>query len=35
MIAITKFADGAWMVCIAIPALVLPLQRVQRTYRSR
>ena len=35
VIAITKFADGAWMVCIAIPALVLLLQRVQRTYRSR
>jgi amino acid transporter len=34
VIAITKFADGAWMVCIAIPALVLLLQRVQRTYRS-
>jgi amino acid transporter len=33
VIAITKFADGAWMVCIAIPALVLLLQRVQRTYR--
>ena len=27
VIAITKFADGAWMVCIAIPALVLLLQR--------
>ena len=34
VIAITKFADGAWMVCVAIPALVLLLQRVQRTYRS-
>jgi amino acid transporter len=34
VIAITKFVDGAWMVCIAIPALVLLLQRVQRTYRS-
>jgi Amino acid permease len=34
MIAFTKFADGAWMVCVAIPALVLLLQRVQRTYRS-
>ena len=34
MIAITKFADGAWMVLVAIPALVLLLQRVQRTYRS-
>jgi amino acid transporter len=34
VIAVTKFADGAWMVCIAIPALVLLLQRVQRTYRS-
>ena len=34
VIAITKFADGAWMVCLAIPALVLLLQRVQRTYRS-
>ena len=34
VIAVTKFADGAWMVCVAIPALVLLLQRVQRTYRS-
>jgi hypothetical protein len=34
VIAITKFADGAWMVCVAIPALVLLLQRVQRTYRA-
>jgi len=34
VIAVTKFADGAWMVCIAIPALVLLLQRVRRTYRS-
>jgi hypothetical protein len=34
VIAITKFVDGAWMVCIAIPALVLLLQRVQRTYRA-
>jgi amino acid transporter len=34
VIAITKFADGAWMVLVAIPALVLLLQRVQRTYRS-
>jgi amino acid transporter len=34
VIAVTKFADGAWMVCLAIPALVLLLQRVQRTYRS-
>jgi amino acid transporter len=34
VIAVTKFADGAWMVCLAIPALVLLLQRVQRTYSS-
>jgi uncharacterized membrane protein len=34
VIAITKFVDGAWMVLVAIPALVLLLQRVQRTYRS-
>ncbi len=34
VIAITKFADGAWMVCVAIPALVVLLQRVQRTYRG-
>jgi Amino acid permease len=34
VIAITKFADGAWMVLVAIPALVLLLQRVQRTYRA-
>jgi amino acid transporter len=34
VIAFTKFADGAWMVCVAIPALVLLLQRVQRTYRA-
>jgi amino acid transporter len=34
IIAVTKFTDGAWMVCLAIPALVLLLQRVQRTYRS-
>ena len=34
VIAITKFTDGAWMVCVAIPALVLLLQRVQRTYRA-
>jgi amino acid transporter len=34
VIAVTKFADGAWMVCVAIPALVLLLQRVQRTYRA-
>jgi amino acid transporter len=34
VIAVTKFADGAWMVLVAIPALVLLLQRVQRTYRA-
>jgi amino acid transporter len=34
VIAVTKFTDGAWMVCVAIPALVLLLQRVQRTYSS-
>jgi amino acid transporter len=34
VIAITKFVDGAWMVCVAIPALVVLLQRVQRTYRG-
>jgi len=34
VIAITKFADGAWMVCVAIPALVALLQRVQKTYRA-
>ncbi len=34
VIAVTKFADGAWMVCVAIPALVLLLQRVQRTYQA-
>jgi amino acid transporter len=34
VIAITKFADGAWMVLVAIPALVVLLQRVQRTYRA-
>jgi amino acid transporter len=34
VIAVTKFVDGAWMVCVAIPALVLLLQRVQRTYRA-
>jgi amino acid transporter len=34
VIAVTKFTDGAWMVCLAIPALVLLLQRIQRTYSS-
>jgi hypothetical protein len=34
VIAVTKFTDGAWMVCVAIPLLVLLLQRVQRTYRA-
>jgi amino acid transporter len=34
VIAVTKFADGAWMVCVAIPALVLLLQRVQKTYQA-
>jgi amino acid transporter len=34
VIAVTKFRDGAWMVVVAIPTLVLLLQRVQRSYRS-
>jgi amino acid transporter len=32
VLVITKFADGAWMVCVAIPAIVYLLRRVQRAY---
>ena len=32
VIAVTKFTEGAWMVCVAIPLLVLLLQRIRRTY---
>jgi amino acid transporter len=34
VIVITKFTDGAWMVCVAIPVLVLLLQRIRRTYAA-
>jgi amino acid transporter len=34
VIAVTKFTEGAWMVCLAIPTLVLVFRRVQRTYRA-
>jgi len=34
VIILTKFTEGAWMVCVAIPILVLLLLRVQTTYRS-
>ena len=32
VIVITKFADGAWMVVIAIPAIVFLLRRIQDVY---
>jgi amino acid transporter len=32
VIVVTKFADGAWMVVVAIPVIVFLLRRVQRTY---
>ncbi len=34
VIIVAKFTEGAWMVCLAIPVLVLLLLRVQTTYRS-
>ncbi|HEX9343007.1 MAG TPA: APC family permease, partial [Actinomycetota bacterium] len=34
VIVVAKFTEGAWMVCLAIPILVLLLLRVQTTYRS-
>jgi amino acid transporter len=34
VIIVGKFTEGAWMVCVAIPVLVLLLLRTQTTYRS-
>jgi amino acid transporter len=34
VIVVAKFTAGAWMVCIAIPLLVVFLLRTQKTYRS-
>jgi amino acid transporter len=34
VITITKFAEGAWMVVVAVPLLVWLLLRTQRTYRG-
>jgi amino acid transporter len=34
VIVVAKFAQGAWMVCLAVPLLVLFLLRTQQTYRS-
>jgi amino acid transporter len=34
VIIVGKFTEGAWMVCLAIPVLVLLLLRTQTTYRS-
>jgi amino acid transporter len=34
VIVIEKFEQGAWMVCVAVPVLVLLLLRTQKTYRG-
>lgn len=34
VITVVKFTSGAWMVCVAIPLLVVLLLRTQKTYRS-
>src|SRR5919197_1647682 len=34
VIVVVKFTSGAWMVCVAIPLLVVFLLRTQTTYRS-
>src|SRR6266496_4341041 len=34
VIVVVKFAQGAWMVCLAVPLLVVFLLRTQKTYRS-
>jgi amino acid transporter len=34
VIVVVKFTAGAWMVCVAIPLLVVFLLRTQKTYRS-
>src|SRR6266511_3202761 len=34
VIVVAKFTAGAWMVCLAVPLLVLFLLRTQKTYRS-
>src|SRR6266567_11127 len=34
VIVVAKFTQGAWMVCLAVPLLVLFLLRTQQTYRS-
>jgi amino acid transporter len=34
VIVVAKFTDGAWMVCLAVPLLVLFLLRTQNAYRS-
>ncbi len=34
VIVVAKFTEGAWMVCVAVPLLVLFLLRTQKTYRS-
>ena len=34
VIVVFKFTAGAWMVCVAIPVLVVLLLRIQSTYRS-
>jgi amino acid transporter len=34
IVTIVKFTSGAWMVCMAIPLLVVLLLRTQKTYRS-
>ncbi len=32
--AVTKFADGAWLIIVVIPAIVLPLFRLNKQYES-
>jgi amino acid transporter len=34
VIVVAKFTEGAWMVCVAVPLLVMFLLRTQKTYRS-
>jgi amino acid transporter len=34
VIAVVKFQDGAWMVLLAVPILVMVLTRINRAYRS-
>jgi amino acid transporter len=34
VIVVAKFTAGAWMVCVAVPLLVVFLLRTQKTYRS-